>query len=124
MKELLGLYIKIIREHLKNCQIKTTMFQYMTEVFKFCQHKCLKKIHRGLSPEILRGTFVPKTILYNLRKNDTFERCQVHSVYHGTKSLSFLGSKIWDFVPVELKQSKSLDSFKLKIKYWIPFAYP
>ena len=82
------------------------------------------KFHRGLSPEILRGTFVPKTILYNLRKNDTFERRQVHSVYHGTKSLSFLGSKIWDFVPVELKQSKSLDSFKLKIKNWIPFAYP
>ena len=38
------------------------------------------KIHQGLSPEILRETFVSKTSLYNLRRNDTFEKCQVDSV--------------------------------------------
>ena len=32
------------------------------------------KIHRGLSPEILRETFVPKTSSYNLRRNDTFKK--------------------------------------------------
>ena len=46
------------------------------------------KIHRGLSPEILRETFVSKTSSYNIRRNDTFEKRQVHSVYHGTESLS------------------------------------
>ena len=55
------------------------------------------KIHRGLSPDILREIFVPKISLYNLRRNNTFERRQVHSVYHGTESLSFLGPKIWGF---------------------------
>ena len=79
------------------------------------------KIHQGLSPEILRETFVPKTSSYNLRRNYTFEKRQVHSVYHGTDSLSFLGPKIWDLVLVELKQSENLDSFKLKIKNWVPF---
>ena len=79
------------------------------------------KIRRGLSPEILRETFVSKTSLYNLRRNDTFGKRQVHSLYHGTESLSFLGQKIWDLVPVELKQSENLDSFKLKIKNWLPF---
>ena len=74
------------------------------------------KIHRGLSPEILRETFVSKTSSYNLRRNDTFEIRQVHSVYHSTESLSFLGQKIWDLVPVEVKQSEGLDSFKLKIR--------
>ena len=67
---------------------------FVTEMFK---------IDRGLSPEILRKTFVPKTISYNLRRNDTFEKRKVHCVYHGTESLSFLGPKIWDLVPVELK---------------------
>ena len=62
------------------------------------------KIHRDLSPEILRETFVSKTSSYNLRRNDTFEKRKVHSVYHGTESLSVLGPKIWDLVPVELKQ--------------------
>ena len=51
-------------------------------------------IHRGLSPDILREIFVPKKALYNLRRNNTFERRQVHSAYHGTESLSFLGPKI------------------------------
>ena len=31
------------------------------------------KIHRGLSPEILRETFMSKTSSYNLCRNDTFE---------------------------------------------------
>ena len=74
------------------------------------------KIHQRLSSEILRETFVPKTTLFNLRRNDTFEKRKVHSVYHGTESLSFLGPKIWDLVPFELKQSETLYSLKLKIK--------
>ena len=82
------------------------------------------KIHRGLSPEILRETFVSKTSSYNLRRNATFEKRKVHSVYHGTESLSFLGPKIWDLVPVELKQSETLYSFKLKIKNWVLFECP
>ena len=60
------------------------------------------KIHRGLSPEILKKTSVPKTSLHNFRIKDTFEKRQVHSVYHDTESLSFLGPKIWDLVPAEL----------------------
>ena len=82
------------------------------------------KIHRGLSPEILKETFVSKTSSYNLRRNNTFEKRKVHSVYHGTESLSFLGPKIWDLVPVELKQSETLYSFKLKIKNWVLFECP
>ena len=61
------------------------------------------KIHRGLSSDILREIFVPKISLYNLRRNNTFERLHVHSVYHDTESLSFLGPKIWDLVPLERK---------------------
>ena len=82
------------------------------------------KIHRDLSPDILREIFVPKISLYNLRRNNTFERPQVHSVYHGTELLSFLGPKIWDLVPLELKQLESLEVFKLKIKKWILFECP
>ena len=38
-----------------------------------------------------------------LHRNNAFEICQVHSVYHGTELLSFLGPKIWDLAPVELR---------------------
>ena len=58
--------------------------------------------------------------LGNLCRNDTFERHQVHYVYHGLNRYPFLDSKIWDVVPAELKQSESL-GFKLKLKNCIPF---
>ena len=78
------------------------------------------KIYQSLSPEILRDTFMSNASSYNLCKNDIFEKRQVRSVYHGTELFSFLGPNVWDLVPVELKQSESLDSFKLKIKNWVP----
>ena len=72
------------------------------------------KIHRDLSPEILRETFELNTSSYNLHRNDAFEKRQVHSLYHVIESLSFLGPRAWDLVPAKLKQSDNLVSFKLK----------
>ena len=92
---------KSVSVHHRNLQVLAT------EMFK---------IHRGFSPEILRETFVSKTSSHNLRRNDAFGKRKVHSVYHGTESLSFIGPKIWGLVPLELKQSKTLYSFKLEIK--------
>ena len=109
------------QDHISTFQeLLTTPFQYITEICKFQQQKRLKFTGACLK-NILREIFVPK-ISYNLRSNNTFERRQFHSVYNGTESLSFLGPKIWDLVPLELKQLESLEVFKLKIKKWIPFA--
>ena len=52
------------------------------------------KIHRGLPPKIIKETFMPKTSSYNLLRNKTFEKRQVHSVHHGTESLSVLGKNM------------------------------
>ena len=35
------------------------------------------------------------------------------TVYHGTGSISYLGPKIWDIVPIELKNVQSLNCFKI-----------
>ena len=89
--------------HHKNLQVLAT------EMFK---------IKNKMSPKILDEIFYEKTSLYNLRQNSSFFIRKVHSVYHGTESLSFLGPKIWELVPKDLKQSKSLQIFKNKIKRW------
>ena len=47
------------------------------------------KIHRGLSPEILREKFVPKTSSCNPRRNDIFEKRKVYPVYHGLNRYRF-----------------------------------
>ena len=80
------------------------------------------KIQRGLTLEIPWETFASKTSPYNLHKKDTFEK--LCSLCHGTELLSVLVSKIWDLVQVELKQFESTDSFKLRIKNWIPVECP
>ena len=36
---------------------------------------------------------------YNLRQRSDLFTLQVNSMYHGTKSVSFLGPKFWDMVP-------------------------
>ena len=50
------------------------------------------KIKNNAASEILNEIFQNKTSSYSLR-------WQVHSIYHGTESLSFLGPKIWELVP-------------------------
>ena len=74
------------------------------------------KIYTDNAPKVLNDIFVPRTLFYNLRNDRHFETRKVCSVYHGTESLSFLGPKIWDLVPLEMKQAENLESFKAKIK--------
>ena len=57
---------------------------------------------------------------YNLRKLSQFYRPKVNSVYNGTESVSFLGPKIWDLVPNELKDIGNLAAFKKAIKKLSP----
>ena len=86
-----------------------------TEIFKF--------LH-GLSPEILNEVFIERNFNYNLRGNNFLSRRRVNSVRYGTKSVSFLGPKIWDILPNEIKNSETLHQFKAKIKSWIPIDCP
>ena len=49
---------------------------------------------------------------------------RVNSVWHGTELGFYLGPKICDFVPNEIKESESLNAFKFKIKSWVPEGCP
>ena len=48
----------------------------------------------------------------------------VNSVYHGTKSITLLGPKVWDIVPEEIKGKVSLNSFKEFTKMFISMHCP
>ena len=74
------------------------------------------KIKSDMAPELLNAIFQNRKLPFNLRRNSSFSVRQVHSVYHGTESLSFLGPKIWELVPEDIKQSECLEIFKNKIK--------
>ena len=61
---------------------------------------------------------------YNLRNHNDFVIPRVNTVYHGTESITYLGPKIWDIVPEEFKQKRSLNSFKESIRKWVPVNCP
>ena len=86
-----------------------------TEIFKFLQ---------GLSPPILNEVFAERNFNYNLRGNNLLIRRRVMSVRYGTETVSFVGPKIWDILPNEIKNSETLHKFKAKIKSWIPADCP
>ena len=46
------------------------------------------------------------------------------SVNYGFKSIRFLGPKIWERIPNNLKNKESIESFKMTIKEWKAESYP
>ena len=56
---------------------------------------------------------------YDLRKNRLWETCKVKSVYFGTETIRYRGPKTWDILPQNIKDSKTLTKFKIKIKNWL-----
>ena len=61
---------------------------------------------------------------YNLHYQSEFSRPLVKSAFNGTETISYLCPRIWDLVPLEIKQKKSLAAFKKVIKTWNPRSCP
>ena len=74
------------------------------------------QIKHGQSPEIVSDIFTQTTQHYNFRQNRDFRLCSVKSVYHGSESISYVGPKIWEIVLAKIKETNSLNSFKIKIR--------
>ena len=82
------------------------------------------QIKHGQSPEIVSDIFTQTTQHYNFRQNRDFRIRSVKSVYHGSESISYLGPKIWEIVPAKIKETNSLNSFKIEIRKWLPQSCP
>ena len=82
------------------------------------------QIKHRQSPEIVSDIFTQITQRYNFRQNLDFRISSVKSAYHGSESISYLGPKIWKIVPEKIKETNSLNSFKIEIRKWIPQKCP
>ena len=71
------------------------------------------KVANGMSPDIMNDIFkLRENTHYNLRHASQFFVDPIHSVFHGSESASYLGSKIWEQMPFEIKNINSLVGFK------------
>ena len=83
------------------------------------------KVANGISPEIMNEIFqLREKSHYNLRYTSEFIIPPIHSVYHGSESVSYLGPKIWELIPPVIRQIDTFSGFKKAIKKWKPTNCP
>ena len=83
-------------------------------------YKALNK----LSSPLMSDLFQVKDMKYNLRKANILVSNNNKTTSYGIDSISYLAPKLWDLIPEEIKNSKSLEMFKKKIRLWVPNKCP
>ena len=78
------------------------------------------KVKNNLSPTFMKNIFPDREIPYNLRNLNPFQPSNVNTVFNGTETISFRGPKTWALIPKEIRNLKSLNDFKAKVKLWEP----
>ena len=82
----------------------------------------LFKVYTKTSPEVMQEVFQIKDQGdYFLRNQRDFVIPTIKSVNYGLESIRFLGPKIWESLPNNLKNKESIKSFK---KEWKPKLCP
>ena len=92
---------KSVTIHTRNRQILAT------EMFK---------VYRNISTAIFIEIFHRLDINYNLGINSDFAMPNIRPVFRGRESISYLGPKIWDIVPLELEELTGVVTFKKVLK--------
>ena len=83
------------------------------------------KVANGMSPEIMNEIFqLREKSHYNLRYTSESIISPIHSVCHGSESLSCLGRKIWELIPPVIRQIDTFSGFEKAIKKWKPTNCP
>ena len=83
------------------------------------------KVKLGIAPSFMNEIFAKRVVPSNsvvtgLRHNSEFYNPHnPKTVYYGTETLRSLGPKVWDILPMNLKNSTNLEMFKRNIKIWI-----
>ena len=66
------------------------------------------KPNSGMALELSKELILPnRQHRYELRNNPTFAVQVMKSVYKDLESLSYLGPKIWELLPLEIKETET-----------------
>ena len=70
-----------------------------------------------MSPEIMNEIFqLREKSHYNLHYISEFIIPPIHSLYHDSESISYSGPKIWELIPLVIRQIDNFSGFKKAIK--------
>ena len=72
----------------------------------------------GISPKTMNEIFqFSKNSVYSLRSGIQLEKPSINTSEYGSESSVYIGVKIWELIPKNIKSSKSVDIFKSKNGY-------
>ena len=80
----------------------------------------LYKVKNNLPTHLMSEIFDLANIDYYLRSQTDFKQGPVNKVNYGLKSLRYLAPKIWNIIPLEIRNSSSPAKLITNIKSWIP----
>ena len=80
----------------------------------------LFKDKQNLSNSLLSHILQTRSISYNLRSQADFIRNNASTSQYGLNSMRCFASKVWQMIPLEIKNSVYVESFKEKIRKWEP----
>ena len=75
--------------------------------------------HR-IAPKIMGELFNEANVPYNLRQDVSFQSYNVKTVLYGIETLSYLGPKIWNLVPFDIRDCVTEQIFHQNIEKWKP----
>ena len=78
------------------------------------------RVKHRIAPKIICELFNEANVPYNLRQDVSFRSYNIKTVLYGTETLSYLGPKIWNLVPSNIRGCATEPSFHQKIKKWKP----
>ena len=78
-----------------------------------------------MAPEIVTEIFPLRPQgQYNLRSWSDFTLPIVRTVNYGIESIRYLGPKIWESIPANIKEVDTIERFMSGIKKWKPESCP
>ena len=77
-------------------------------------YKCIKETNATY----LNDLFCEQTSDYQLRDSSRLIQPKFNTFKFGFKSFRYFGAKLWNVLPVDIKQSESLSIFKTRITKW------
>ena len=80
----------------------------------------LYKVKNNLPTHLMSEIFDLANIDCYLRSQTDFKQGPVNKVNYGLKSLRYLAPKIWNIIPLEIRNSSSPAKLITNIKSWIP----
>ena len=76
------------------------------------------KILNGMDPKYLSSLFSKSNVPYTMRDNDKLIQPLKRTTGFGIKSFAYYGTHLWNMLPIDIKSTVTLSSFKTLIKKW------